>query len=66
MEARCKEFRLAVMFPARAVAVGCLFVVLVESGVSVVGDREEWVREITSGKVEFVDFEEVVDELRGL
>lgn len=53
------------MFPARAVAAGCLFVVMEERGLEL-GSGEEWLRSVSGGKVEWEDFEEVVAEVRKL
>lgn len=43
-------------------AVGCLYVVMMKRGMQV-DKRDRWVDEITSGKVELEDFEEVLEEL---
>lgn len=62
---RCKNYRLANFFPSRAVAAGCLFVVLTARGLQIPASQERWLDDITSGKVEMEDFEEVLIELRG-
>lgn len=49
-------------FPPRAVAVGCLYVVMMKRGMQV-EKRDRWVDDITSGKVDPEDFEEVFEEL---
>lgn len=61
---RCKNYRLANFFPARAVAAGCLFVVLTARGLQIPASRELWLDDITSGKVDIEDFDEVLVELR--
>lgn len=63
---RCKNYRLANFFPARAVAAGCLFVVLTARGLQIPVSTERWLDDITSGKVDMEDFDEVLVELRGL
>lgn len=62
---RCKNYRLANFFPARAVAAGCLFVVLTARGLQIPASRERWLDDITSGKVDIEDLDEVLVELRG-
>lgn len=62
---RCKNYRLANFFPARAIAAGCLFVVLSARGLQIPVSQERWLDDITSGKVDMEDFEEVLVELRG-
>lgn len=57
-----KNYQLANFFPARAVAVGCLYMVLKKRGM-LVHNRDRWVDHITSGKVDVEDFEEVLEEL---
>ena len=64
-DAAC-SYRLVNLFPARTVAVACVFVVLEERGVEAVGDPEVWVKKLTGGRVEFGDFEEAVVEVREL
>lgn len=59
----CKDYQLANLFPARAVALGCLYVVMEERGLRTSKARTEWVDDIASGKVDNDDFEEVVDVL---
>ena len=56
----CKNPQLANLFPARTVAVACLFVVLGERGLEVRGSRGEWVRDVTNRKVDEEDFSEAV------
>ena len=64
MHNSCKNYQLANLFPARAVAVGCVWVVMAERGLKVEEDIRKWVDGITSGKVDLGDFEEVLEELR--
>lgn len=61
---RCKKYQLANLFPARAVALGCLYVVMEDRGLRMAETRKEWVEDIASGKVDDEDFEEVVDMLQ--
>ena len=61
---RCKDYQLANLFPARAVALGCLYVVMEERGLRTVKARKEWVDDIASRKVDNEDFEEVVEVLK--
>ena len=60
----CKDPQLANYFPARAVAVACLYVVLGERGLLIGDSVNEWVHSITSRKVDSEDFEEAVATLR--
>lgn len=62
-ETRCKDYGLANLFPPRAVALGVMYVVLGEKGLTVRTDVREWVKEVGSGKVDGEDFEEVVEVL---
>jgi len=62
----CKNYRLANLFPARAVALGCLFVVMQERGLRITEGRTKWVDDISSRKVDYEDFEEVVEALRSI
>ena len=61
---RCKDYRLTNLFPARAVSVGCLYLVLEERGLRIPEDLENWLDDITSGKVDREDFEEVLEALK--
>ncbi|KAL7271628.1 hypothetical protein RUND412_005604 [Rhizina undulata] len=58
--------RICNFFPARVVAVACLWVVVEGRGCGVRGSPEEWVEWVTSGRVEAVDFWEAVEEVRGV
>lgn len=63
----CKDEGLANLFPMRALAMACVFVVLGEErGLRVKGRVEEWVQEIASGKVEMEDFWDAVAALKRL
>ncbi|KAF6240556.1 hypothetical protein HO173_001225 [Letharia columbiana] len=59
----CKNYQLTNLFPARAVALGCLHVVMEERGLRTANSRKEWVDDIASRKVDIEDFEEVVEVL---
>lgn len=61
---RCKNYQLANLFPARAVALGCLYVVMEERGLRTANARDEWVDDVASRKVDNEDFEEVVELLK--
>ena len=63
---RCKNYQLANLFPARAVALGCLYAVMEERGLRTANVRNEWVDDIASRKVDNEDFEEVLEMLRGI
>lgn len=60
----CKDFQFANYFPPRATAVACLYVVFGAKGLHVRGIAERWVYDITSGKVDKEDFDEIVAALR--
>ncbi len=60
----CKNYQLANLFPARAVALGCLYVVMEDSRLKITDNLADWVDHTTSGKVDMEDFEEVVQNLR--
>lgn len=62
MRDRYKNYHLANFFPARVVAAGCLHRVMRRRGLSV-ENRDQWVSNITGGKVDSEDFEEVLFEL---
>ncbi|KAL8681251.1 MAG: hypothetical protein Q9186_002629 [Xanthomendoza sp. 1 TL-2023] len=64
MEGRCKNYELSNLFPARAVALGVVYLVLGERGLKVERDVNVWVQDVGSGKVDVEDFEEVVEMLR--
>ncbi|KAL6717408.1 hypothetical protein ACLMJK_005323 [Lecanora helva] len=60
----CKNYQLANLYPARAVALGCVFVVMEDRGLATVRDKREWTNAICGRKVDFDDFEEVIDLLK--
>lgn len=60
----CKNYQLTNFFPARAVALGCLYVVMEERGLRTANARKEWVDDIASRKVDNEDFEEIVEVLK--
>ena len=60
----CKNYQLANLFPARAVALGCVYAALNERGLTVKEDMAAWVDHISSGKVDLEDFEEVTLEIQ--
>lgn len=61
---RCKNYQLANLFPARVVALGCLYIVMEERGLSTAKVRNEWVDDIASRKVDYEDFEDVLEVLK--
>jgi hypothetical protein len=61
-----RNYRLVNLFPARTVAAACVFVALEEAGLKVAQERRVWVKKLTGDRVEFVDFEEAVEEVREL
>lgn len=61
---RCRNYELANLFSARAVALGAVYVVLEASRLRIEQGVSEWVKDIGSGKVDNEDFEEVVAILR--
>ena len=63
---RCKNDQLANLFPARAVAAGCLFQTLKEKGVLIVEDPSAWLDHVTNGKVDIEDFREALEILSAL
>lgn len=62
----CKNYQLANLYPARAVALGCLYVVMEERGLRTTEGRKAWVDGISSRKVDEEDFEEVVEAVRSI
>ena len=54
------------MFPARAVALGCVFISLDERCLGISEDVTEWVDQISSGKVDIEDFKEIILELQDI
>lgn len=62
--ARCKNYQLATLFPARTVALGVVWTVLAETGLKMEREVGEWVKDIGSRKVDVEDFEDVVEVLK--
>jgi len=62
----CKNYQLANLYPARAVALGCVYVVMEERGLRTTEGRKGWVDRISSRKVDVEDFEEVVEAVRSI
>ncbi|KAL8881061.1 MAG: hypothetical protein Q9198_001658 [Flavoplaca austrocitrina] len=60
----CKNYELANLFPARAVALGIVYVVLEERGLKIELGVREWVKDVGSAKVDSEDFDEVIEILR--
>ncbi|OCL06149.1 hypothetical protein AOQ84DRAFT_83055 [Glonium stellatum] len=56
----CKNYQLSNFFPARALAAACVYVTFQDYGFNVGGDRSTWLEEVTSGKVDIEDFDEVL------
>ena len=63
---RCKDYRLATLFPARAIALGCVYVVMNIRGLQPLDDRKQWVDDIGSRKVDIEDFEELLEVMRAV
>lgn len=63
-ESRCKDYQLANLFPARAVALGVVCTTLEDRGLRIDVQQKEWVKDVGSGKVDHGDFEEVVNILK--
>lgn len=49
------------LFPARAIAVSCIYQTLLASGLDLMEPRKQWVEEVTKGNVDVQDFEEVLE-----
>lgn len=62
----CKDYQLANLFPPRAVALGCLHVVMEGRGMGRTAGTKEWVDDISSRKVDIEDFEEVIERLKSI
>ena len=62
----CKNYRIANLFPARVVAIGCLYTVLTERGLKMLGDKKKWIDDISGRKVDVEDFDEVLELLQGV
>ena len=62
----CKNYQLANLFPARAVALACVYVSMEERRMEAPENAAKWVERIASGKVDAEDFAAVCDELRKL
>ena len=60
----CKNAELANHFPARAVAIACLYAVLGERRLLIRGSVQDWVFSTTSQKVDIEDFDEAVAALK--
>ena len=64
---RCKNYDVAEFYPARAVAVASLFLAMDERGLNVgegMQELQEWIDDVSGGKVDVEDFWEVVGLLR--
>ncbi|KAI9874799.1 MAG: hypothetical protein M1830_009257 [Pleopsidium flavum] len=59
----CKNYQLAIFYPARAIAAACLYVAFNERGLHVTEDMSRWLEEVTSGRVDRADFDEILVEL---
>ena len=63
---RCKDYQLANLYPARAVALGCVSVIMTKRGLRSAKGLAKWVEGISGGKVDMEDFEETVGILSNL
>ncbi|KAI5818197.1 hypothetical protein BZA77DRAFT_307586 [Pyronema omphalodes] len=61
-----KDFRLVNFFTARTVAVACFWVVLEKEGMKAREGRERWLKRLTGDRVDVVDFEEAVGDVKRL
>ena len=60
----CKYYQIVNFFPARAIALGSLYVTLLENGLNIPVDVGQWTKEISGRKVDFEDFEEIIQLLK--
>ena len=58
---RCKNYQLSNFFPARVLAAACTYVTFQVYGLNIGSDKSIWLEEVTSGKVDMEDFDEVVN-----
>lgn len=63
---RCKNYSLANLYPARAVAAGCVWFTMEKRGWVGAPEMRKWVDRTTSGKVDIEDLQEIVEQLRML
>lgn len=56
-----KNYQLSNFFPARVLAVACTYVTFQDYGLDIGSDKSIWLEEVTSGKVDMEDFDEVVN-----
>ncbi|KAL9633322.1 MAG: hypothetical protein Q9164_004765 [Protoblastenia rupestris] len=64
IQVSCKYYQIVNFFPARAIALGSLYVTLLENGLNVPVDVSQWAKDISGRKVDFEDFEEIVQLLK--
>ena len=57
---------MANLYPARAIAAACLYDTLQRRQVGLSGPVDDWLDEVTGGKVEREDFDEILAELTNL
>ena len=57
---RCRNYQLANLFPPRAVALACVYKALELKGLIIKEEIAEWTDQISSGKVDAEDLEEVI------
>ncbi|KAL8968738.1 MAG: hypothetical protein Q9183_002323, partial [Haloplaca sp. 2 TL-2023] len=60
----CKDYQLANLFPARAIAVAVVYAVMEDRGLRMASETYEWVKDVSSSKVDFEDFMEASNLLR--
>jgi hypothetical protein len=58
---RCKNYQLSNFFPARVLAAACTYVTFQDYGLNIRSDKSIWLEEVTSGKADMEDFDEVVN-----
>lgn len=61
---RCKNYSLSNLYPARAVAAGCVWFVMEKRGWRGGPEIRKWLGMVTGGKVDVEDLQEIVDQLR--
>ena len=65
LTARRYRYSFVSLFPARAVAAACLYSVLQDQGLRISNDTAAWLDEVTNGRVDKDDLDEVLAELVG-
>lgn len=61
---RCKNYSLAILYPPRALAAGCVWSVLEKREWSGGPETGKWLDKVTGRKVDVEDFQEIVQQLK--